>query len=91
MRRILRQFFPTITAQPSEHIGIVAGHYSKDKNNYDPGAVCEDGLTEQSVNFRIATLVMQKLTAMGYQVDMLAGIRSAPHRLPRAGAGFHPQ
>jgi len=64
-------FFPTITAQPSEHIGIVAGHYSNDKNNYDPGAVCEDGLTEQSVNFRIATLVMQKLTAMGYQVDML--------------------
>ncbi len=65
------QFFPTITAQPSEHIGIVAGHYNKDKNNYDPGAVCEDGLTEQSVNFRIATLVSQKLTGMGYQVDIL--------------------
>ncbi len=65
------QFFPTITAQPSEHIGIVAGHYSKDTNSYDPGAVCEDGLTEQSVNFRIATAVMQKLNAMGYQVDLL--------------------
>jgi len=66
------QFFPTITAQPSEHIGIVAGHYSKDKNSYDPGAVCEDGLTEQSVNYKITTIVMQKLNAMGYQVDLLA-------------------
>jgi N-acetylmuramoyl-L-alanine amidase len=66
------QFFPTITAQPSEHIGIVAGHYSKDKNSYDPGAVCEDGLTEQSVNYKITTMVMQKLNAMGYQVDLLA-------------------
>lgn len=66
------QFFPTITAQPSEHIGIVAGHYSKDKNSYDPGAVCEDGLTEQSVNYKITTMVMQKLNAMGYLVDLLA-------------------
>ena len=64
--------FPTITAEPSMHIGIVAGHYSKDKNNYDPGAVCEDGLTEQSVNFRIAAIVQQKLTSMGYQVDLLS-------------------
>ena len=66
------QFFPTITAQPSEHIGIVAGHYSKDTNAYDPGAVCDDGLTEQSVNYKIATLVIQKLAAMGYQADLLA-------------------
>ena len=65
------QFFPTITAQPSMHVGIVAGHYSTDPNSYDPGAVCEDGLTEQSVNYKIATLVAQKLTALGYQVDML--------------------
>lgn len=66
------QFFPTVTAEASQHIGIVAGHYSKDKNYYDPGAVCDDGLTEESVNYKIASLVAQKLTAMGYQVDLLA-------------------
>jgi N-acetylmuramoyl-L-alanine amidase len=65
------QFYPTITAQASEHIGIVAGHFSRNKDTYDPGAVCDDGLTEQSVNFRIATLVVQKLTGLGYQVDLL--------------------
>ncbi len=52
-------------------IGIVAGHYSEDPNTYDPGAVCPDGLTEESVNYNIAYLVYQKLTALGYQVDLL--------------------
>jgi N-acetylmuramoyl-L-alanine amidase len=63
--------YPTITAEPFLSIGIVAGHYSADKDNYDPGAVCEDGLTEENVNFKIAYYVYQKLSALGYQVDLL--------------------
>lgn len=52
-------------------IGIVAGHYGNDS-----GAVCEDAngqttLTEQEVNFKIATLVKESLEAKGYQVDLL--------------------
>ena len=59
-----------VTAQADSsvnRIGIVAGHWKNDS-----GAVCSDGLTEQSVNLKIATLVQQKLTAEGYQVDLLA-------------------
>lgn len=52
-------------------IGIVAGHYSKDPDQHDPGAVCPDGLEEEQVNFDIAYAVMQKLTALGYTVDLL--------------------
>ena len=48
-------------------IGIVAGHWKNDS-----GSVCADGLTEQEVNLKIATLVQEKLTAEGYQVDLLA-------------------
>jgi N-acetylmuramoyl-L-alanine amidase len=48
-------------------IGIVAGHWQNDS-----GSVCSDGLTEQEVNMKIATLVKQKLEAQGYTVDLLA-------------------
>jgi N-acetylmuramoyl-L-alanine amidase len=49
-------------------IGIVAGHYG-----FDSGAVCEDGVTEQSVNMKIATLVRQDVlkTNPELQVDLL--------------------
>ena len=47
-------------------IGIVSGHWG-----HDSGAVCDNGTTEQQVNLVIATLVAQKLTAYGYQVDLL--------------------
>jgi len=47
-------------------IGIVSGHWG-----HDSGAVCDNGTTEQQVNLAIATLVQQKLTAYGYQVDLL--------------------
>ncbi len=60
------------TSQPTfTRIGIIAGHYSDDPAKYDPGAVCSDGLTEEKVNYNIAYLVFQKLTALGYQVDLL--------------------
>jgi N-acetylmuramoyl-L-alanine amidase len=53
------------------HIGIVAGHLGN-----DPGAVCKDAndnltLTEQEVNFKIATLVQKSLTERGFEVDLL--------------------
>lgn len=58
--------FPTATARPSLGIGIVAGHWGNDS-----GSVCPDGLTEQEVNLKIATLVQQQLTAQGFQVDLM--------------------
>lgn len=56
----------TPTTPPIIRVGIVAGHWQ-----HDPGAVCPDGLTEETVNLQIATLVRQKLLAYGYQVDLL--------------------
>jgi N-acetylmuramoyl-L-alanine amidase len=54
------------TTQMQIHIGIVAGHWGN-----DAGAVCPDGVTEQDVNLAIASLVQQKLTARGFQVDLM--------------------
>jgi len=47
-------------------IGIVSGHWKNDS-----GSVCSNGLTEEQVNLRIASLVQSKLTAEGFQVDLL--------------------
>lgn len=57
--------------QPAIRIGIVSGHRGNDS-----GAVCVDStgavtLTEADVNYKIATLVQQKLNDRGYQVDLL--------------------
>ena len=54
------------TPLPQVRLGIVAGHYGNDS-----GAVCENGTTEVEVNFKIATIVQQKLTALGFQADVL--------------------
>jgi N-acetylmuramoyl-L-alanine amidase len=54
------------TPLPQVRIGIVAGHYGNDS-----GAVCENGTTEVEVNFKIATITQQKLTALGFQADLL--------------------
>jgi N-acetylmuramoyl-L-alanine amidase len=50
----------------SKRVGIVAGHAG-----YDPGAVCEDGLTEAEVNMAVAREVVVQLSNMGYQVDLM--------------------
>ena len=47
-------------------IGIVSGHW-----NNDAGSVCPNGLKEADVNLTIASLVQQKLTKEGFQVDLL--------------------
>ena len=56
------------TAAPSlrPRIGLVAGHWGNDS-----GAVCPDGLTEVSINLKIAGLVQEYLTQQGFQVDLL--------------------
>lgn len=59
------------SAQPALRVGIVAGH-----SGNDSGAICLDGngkvtLAEAEVNLKIATLVRQKLTERGLQVDLL--------------------
>ena len=56
----------TPTSSGRKLIGIISGH----KGN-DSGAVCPDGLTEASVNLKIATLVRQNLIAQRYDVDLL--------------------
>jgi N-acetylmuramoyl-L-alanine amidase len=47
-------------------VGLVAGH----KGN-DSGAVCEDGLTEASVNLRVAELTADRLQRQGVRVEIL--------------------
>jgi len=54
------------TSERTVRIGIVAGHWGNDS-----GSVCQNGTTEQEVNFTIADLVQQKLKALGFQVDLL--------------------
>ncbi|MBN2385887.1 MAG: N-acetylmuramoyl-L-alanine amidase [Anaerolineales bacterium] len=54
------------TSQRMVRIGIVAGHWGNDS-----GSVCDNGTTEVEVNLSIASLVQQKLTAQGFQVDLL--------------------
>jgi len=59
------------TPEPALRIGLVAGHLGNDS-----GSVCldEEGnvtLTEQDVNYNIALLVRESLTAKGFQVDLL--------------------
>lgn len=58
--------FPTATPRPRPRIGIVAGHWGNDS-----GAVCEDGLTEVEINLNVATRVKEKLSAEGFDVDLL--------------------
>jgi N-acetylmuramoyl-L-alanine amidase len=49
-----------------EVVGIVAGH-----KGYDPGAVCDDGLTEAEVNYAVAVEVVDLLQRKGIEADLL--------------------
>jgi N-acetylmuramoyl-L-alanine amidase len=55
------------TARFSGLVGLVAGH-----KGYDPGTVCDDGLTEAEVNETIAIEVSKLLERRGIQTDLLA-------------------
>lgn len=63
------EIIATSTPSSKPRIGIVAGHKGKEN---DPGSTCSDGLTELSVNEKIATLVRQKLIQAGFEVDLLS-------------------
>ncbi|MEM5775627.1 MAG: N-acetylmuramoyl-L-alanine amidase, partial [Anaerolineaceae bacterium] len=58
------------TDQPvsTERVGIVSGHWKDAQNS---GFMCSDGTAENTLNLQIATMVMQKLSALGYQADLL--------------------
>jgi N-acetylmuramoyl-L-alanine amidase len=58
--------YPTATPSPRPRIGLVAGHWGNDS-----GAVCADGLTEESLNLKIATMVQELLYKEGFDVDLL--------------------
>jgi N-acetylmuramoyl-L-alanine amidase len=62
-----------LPAESGLRIGIVAGHSGAhpDSGYVDPGAVCEDGLTELEVNQSIANLVVRSLQAAGYNAELL--------------------
>lgn len=53
-------------ASLTHRIGIVAGH-----SGNDSGAICSDGLTELSVNQKVASFVQQYLKEQNIQVDIL--------------------
>jgi N-acetylmuramoyl-L-alanine amidase len=61
---------PTIIPTPNylRRIGVVSGHRGPQN---DPGAVCPDGLTENSINYSVASRVWTKLRELGYTVDLL--------------------
>jgi N-acetylmuramoyl-L-alanine amidase len=63
---------PTPMPTPNwlRRVGIVSGHRGPQVPP-DPGAVCPDGLTEASINFAVAQLVVRNLRAHGYSVDLL--------------------
>ena len=57
------------TQRPRPLVGIVVGHWNDATK--DPGAVCQDGLTEFQVNQDVATRVMENLVEQGFEVDLL--------------------
>ena len=57
---------PSPTPSPRPRIGLVAGHWGN-----DPGSVCADGLTEESVNVTITSMVQELLVREGFDVDVL--------------------
>lgn len=56
-----------LPAGPSgPRVGIVAGH-----KGYDPGAVCDDGLTEAEINYAVAVEVVELLQRRSVQANLL--------------------
>lgn len=72
---------PTFTPAPTPNwartIGIVSGHRGPGQEQaYDPGAVCLDAagdviVTENDINFGVASKVVQYLRQRSYRVDLL--------------------
>lgn len=64
---------PEQAAQVRLPIGVVAGHSGvhPDSGLADPGAVCDDGLTELQINTSVAELVMRGLEGAGLEAVLL--------------------
>lgn len=65
---------PTAIPTPNwmRTIGIVSGHRGPGQQaSYDPGAVCPDGLTENEINYNVATRVVDELRRQGYRAELL--------------------
>lgn len=56
----------TAQEQGKPLVGIVVGHAG-----FDPGAVCEDGLTEVELNEQISQVVVKLLNDQGVRTDLL--------------------
>jgi N-acetylmuramoyl-L-alanine amidase len=56
----------SIINSPKYVVGIVSGH-----EGYDPGAVCDDGLTEVKINHAVAAEVVSLLKRRNIQADLL--------------------
>ncbi len=64
------------TVSWGRRVGVIAGHsgiatYGPTKGNTDPGNVCPDGFTEESVTMRVAQQVVAELQGRGYTADLL--------------------
>ncbi len=57
-----------VTPNWLKRVGIISGHRGPEN---DPGAVCDDGLTEAEINLAVAQRVVRNLQARGYTVDLL--------------------
>lgn len=55
-----------VQSPPPLRIGLISGHQGS-----DPGAVCDDGLTEAEVNLTITEMVAEQLRAQNIPVDIL--------------------
>jgi N-acetylmuramoyl-L-alanine amidase len=65
---------PATALPPLRGVGIISGHSGENPavpGVPDPGAVCDDGLTEAEVNRTIAELAAEMLRGEGYQVEIL--------------------
>jgi N-acetylmuramoyl-L-alanine amidase len=57
-----------VTPNWLKRVGIISGHRGPEN---DPGAVCDDGLTEAEINLEVAQRVVRSLQTRGYTVDLL--------------------
>jgi hypothetical protein len=58
----------------TNRIGLFVGHHATE---FERGAVCNDGLTERSINGNVADSLVADLTEQGYTVDLFYDFDSA--------------
>ena len=66
LRQFQQQELFAVYEKDQPLVGIVVGH-----SGYDPGAVCDDGLTEVELNQQISQVVVRALNSQGIRTDLL--------------------